>query len=209
MFKRYSHVYLLSMLYASVAMANDAFYLGGGVGADSLNDKLTVSSSGNTQKGNLGFIGGIFGGYEWTFRNCFNLGVEAFADSAVVRIKDYQTSNQAALELKYRYNYGVRVLPGYRFAPGSVVYLIGGGVEGNFKMTDTGYYSNVSNTFNSLGYQLGIGASSLIWKNLSLRGDAIYSAYSANSFNGSGNVNYHNNISTLDALVSLSYKFSC
>lgn len=197
-------VFLLITLQANAA---NGFYVGGGVGANNLFDRVTVSENGNLNSGNTGFIGGIFAGYDWQLPYCYDLALEVFGDSTTARIKDYQTSNQASLELKYRYNYGLRVLPGYRVSPNSVVYLVLGGVDGHFKMTDSGYYSVANDTFNTVGYQLGIGASSALWKNLSLRGDGIYTSYNANSLNGSSNINYHNNISTIDVMLSLSYKF--
>lgn len=205
--KKALFIAISSLLVAGSAQAaRNGWYGGVDIGASSFQDKISITNAGNATYGVQGGVLGLFGGYDLAFTNCFNLGMEAFLNGFNNKIK---VTNDAGntLESKLRYNWGVRVLPGYNITPERVVYLLAGYVNGNFRLTDNGNYSVASNSYNSGGYQLGIGGASSISRNLVLRGDIISSSYANKSFNGSSNINYKNQLSSLEGEIALVYKF--
>ncbi len=61
-----------------------------------------------------------------------------------------------------------------------------------------------------MGYELGLGGTTAVCKNLSLRGDVIFSGYGSSTvYAFSGPIQYRNhNINTMDGMLSLVYKFA-
>jgi len=220
MFKKHLLVGVVILAASSVASA-DGFYLGAGIGASDLHDKNTANVvvagedvSTNATYGKFGALGSIFGGYGWSFASQFNLGLEAFANAMSTKLT-YSTDDING-SIKDRYSYGVRVLPGYQVTPDADVHAILGYVRGNFKTAGTiiasDYTYNVTHKAN--GYQLGLGTGMNIAKNMGIRGDVIYSAYQSHTRDFSvtyGGVSAvgstKNQFDTIDAIISLAYKF--
>ena len=198
------------LLVAAVALSTtafaDGFYAGAGLGGSSLHVKLT--DSGNNHSGNYGstdVVGGLLGGYSFNMANQVNLGVEAFFNGTSDKIS--QTNANGSSDVKLRYNYGVRVLPGYQLTPDTDMHLIAGYVRGNFKFDSSDTDSSASPHYNRNGYQAGFGLGTNVDKNVFLRADMIYSGYNKISGNNEDSQAVSLKANTLDAIVSGGVKF--
>jgi len=216
---------IISIAASSCALA-DGFYAGIGAGASSFNNILStannaiasnVISNSSGDMGSTGVIGSLFAGYNFSFANKCNLGLEAFSNiMSTSTTHNMNTTSAIAiitqdLKISSRYTYGLRILPGYEITPDTTGHIILGYARGNFKITNNGKFNNISATFNSNGLQTGLGFTTAITKNLALGLDAIYTTYASQTVNGltaSGTpLTYKNKPYTLEGIVSLQYKF--
>jgi opacity protein-like surface antigen len=95
-----------------------------------------------------------------------------------------------------------------------VGHLIVGYTRGNFHVKDDGVYGFISKTWNTNGYQVGLGTTIGLFCNLALRLDAIYSGYCKQHLNGFTFVDdvrvtdvYTITPQSFDGTVSLIYNF--
>lgn len=214
MFKKISLLALVTGFgVANIAMAN-GFYAGANAGVSNLNNDLSFDSTdggdftGKVDTGDTGVTGGFLGGYTFNFASKLNLGVEAFANMDSSKT-NANVNGYGSLELKQRYAYGLRMLPGYQVTKDTDVHLLAGYVRGNFRLRDNGLLDpNLSKTFNANGYQLGFGMGTDIVKNIGVRADVIYSGYQSKKVYGSvPSDTYTNRIHTVDGVAALVYKF--
>ncbi|MCD6047283.1 MAG: hypothetical protein K0S08_930 [Gammaproteobacteria bacterium] len=217
MLKKSLLVGAIALAASSVALA-DGFYVGAGIGGTGFHDKVDntltvdgVTETSSSDHGNLGVLGGLLAGYTWNFANQFNLGVEGFANATSAKIS-HTSMDGDTTNVKARYNYGVRLVPGYQVTPDTDVHAIVGYVRGNFKAeaTDADTGASASKTQNLNGFQLGVGSGTNVAKNVVVRGDIIYSGYQnkTNSFSdGVVSLSNKNKFNTLDGVVSVAYKF--
>ena len=205
------------------AFAND-FYIGGGVGASSNNDEQKTTTQGQApithDLGATGVSGSVLGGYEFDFNNKFNLGLEPFFTIAPQKITLGQDPPSETLpdrkaEYSLRYAYGIRALPGYKIQPNVTGYAIVGVVRGSFSLKDSGAYSCTSTRYDAFGYELGLGSSIALLKNLDARLDFTYTQYARHTTDGistygslAGNpMSYRDSPSSFSAMFVLVYKF--
>lgn len=203
---------------SGVANANsDGFYAGLGIGASSFFDRHSTSVpaipfNSSADLGKIGFIGGGLLGYNWDFPSRFNFGMEVFLNGTTAKAS--LNDGVDTYTAKSRYNYGFRILPGYKWNCDTVSYVILGVANGNF---NTSYTDNLRNrsgstNFNRTGWQVGLGSATNVWCNkLFLRGDIIYTGYGTRNVNGTyigEPATFGHRLSTLDAMISLVYKFS-
>lgn len=205
MFKKTLLVAALALTATGVASAN-GFYAGLGVGGSSLTSQdsyTTPSSNTSVDTGKIGVLGNLFGGYNFNFDNQMNLGIEAFAGADSAKVEANAGSFSVSDQL--RYNYGVRMLPGYQITADTDLHLLAGYTRGNFKFsTSTGYSTNK----NANGYQVGFGSTTSVNSNFAVRGDIIYSGYKSVSTGvGTNGDSATAKASTLDGVVSGEYKF--
>lgn len=197
MFKKTLLVGAIALAASSVALA-DGFYAGAGLGGTGFHDQM----GSDDDQGNLGVIGGVFGGYTWNFANQFNLGAEAFGNATSAKAEILGVA-----DVKSRYNYGVRALPGYQVTPDTEVHAIVGFVRGNFKVEQNAGSFSQDKTFNANGFQLGLGTGTNVAKNIAVRGDLVYSGYQSKTVSDADGDSFKNKINTLDGIVSVAYKF--
>lgn len=205
----------LALAISSVASANigDGFYAGLGIGAEGFFDRQNASVpafgiSESSNLGNIGFIGGGLLGYNFAFPDRFNFGMEIFLNGTTAKASVNDTFSSAST--KTRYNYGFRILPGYKWNCDTVSYVILGVAGGAFNTSFSDGFTgrSGSNNFNRTGWQVGLGSATNIWCNkLFLRGDIIYTGYGSRN-TGNSFVSASNKLSTLDGMVSLVYKFT-
>ncbi len=193
-------------------LIQNGFYLAGEIGTASLVDKESHSLLPEThQLGSSGIIGGGYLGYEYGISDYCGLSLEFFADA---------TGFNAAIThepFTYHHNQshdiGVRVLPEYAFTPETTGHIILGYSNGQFNISDNGVYGYIDNSFTTNGFQTGLGFTTLLRDNFSLRFDAIYDIYASETRSGAGLTAgttqlYTNAFSTLAGELSLIYKFS-
>ena len=206
------------------AFAND-FYIGAGVGASSDNDKQETTTQGQApithELGSTGVSGSVVGGYEFDLNNKFNLGLEPFFTISPQKITLGQDPSSATLpyrkaEYSLRYAYGIRALPGYKILPNVVGYAIIGAIRGSFSLRDSGAYSCISTRYDVFGYQLGLGSSIELLKNLAARLDLTYTRYAHHTTDGISTygplagspMSYRDSPSSLSTMFLLIYKFN-
>lgn len=188
MFKKTLLVGAIALAASGAALA-DGFYVGGDLGATSfmVKDQINQSSSGFSSSVDTGKLGGnigLLGGYAWVFPNQFFLGAEAFAQATSAKINFNAAGGGSSddADVKLRYVYGLRVLPGYALTPDTNVYGIVGYARANVKFDGSAGTVSGSTTKNFNGYQLGLGSMTNINKNVALRGDVIYTGYQSKTF---------------------------
>ena len=195
----------------------NGFYAGGSIGAANLiNKESTLYEPGlydRHQFSATGVVGGGLLGYDYSFTETIKLGVEGFINATGLNVAAEQKYvPYSSFNANMRYNTGVRILPGYAFSPGTIGHLLLGYSYGKFNIKDNGNYGYIDKGISSNGFQTGLGFSvPCYFKNLSLRADTIYTKYSPNTALGLSTSlapqNYHDDFSTIEANLSLIYKF--
>ena len=213
---------LLSAAGFQQAFANN-FYVGAGGGIASSNDEQIVTTQGSApithDLGDMSPIGSAFGGYKFDFKNDSSLGLEAFftLSPKKIRIEDPPSATlpDRTADFSLKYAYGIRALPGYKILPDVLGYAILGLTIGSFDFQDRGAYSVTSTNFNLLGYQLGLGTSTALLKNLDARLDFIYTQYASHITNGTstygtlnGPMTYQDSPTSFSGTLSFVYKFA-
>jgi len=142
--------------YVGVAVSRDAFTIDGTEGVD---------------LGTVGWGGELNAGIGWVFQDHYYLGGEIFG-----------TANNASIDvlglakLKYRYSYGIDLVPGVKISDSTMLYGKVGYVRGNFKGTATTTGSSSTTNFN--GLQLGVGMETMVTNNVSAKIEYDYNRYS-------------------------------
>lgn len=206
-------------------------------------DFLTANGSASSDAGSVGLNTTLLAGYAWNFPNKLFVGLEAFGDYTTAKVKadtnftaatqmptgllgmsasSLDMSAAATTEMKINYVYGVRVLPGYLVTADTVAYGILGYARANTRLTSTSTVDMLGSTgttsasdyYNFDGMQLGFGSMTEIAKNVSLRGDVIYTAYKSKTIEdtittgaGTATGSMKMQMSTLEGNVALVYKF--
>lgn len=194
----------------------DGFYLGADIGVANLMDKESTPYQPGVydrhQFGATGLVGGGMIGYDYSVNERFKLGLEGFINATALNLAAEQLYNPfPSYNVSMRYNTGVRVLPGYEFSPGTIGHVLLGYSYGQLHINDNGDYGYIDRNIAANGFQAGLGLNVPFYlKNLSLRGDLIYSNYGTYNSLGSSTSftpqNYSNNFSVLEGNLSLVYK---
>ena len=195
----------------------NGLYLGGDIGFANLIDKQsTLYIPGAYDKHQLsatGFVGGGMLGYDYSLMERIKLGVEGFINGTALNLSTQQLyTPHVSYNSNMRYTAGVRLLPGYEFSPATIGHLMLGYSYGSFNIKDNGDYGFINTGLASNGFQSGLGLNvPCHFKNLSLRGDVVYTTYSAKTSDGLSptllSQNYYNNFATIEGNLSLIYKF--
>lgn len=193
-------------------------------------------SGGGTATNNAGSVGlntELLAGYAWSFPNKLFVGLEAFGNYTTAKINgsgdtdvaiaSAGISGEGTAEMKINYVYGVRVLPGFQVTPETVAYGILGYARANTRVTSSNTITSAalgsssdsnSDYYNFNGVQLGLGSMTEVAKNVSIRGDVIYTGYksrtqegSVTDANGTASGSVKMEMSTLEGNVGLVYKF--
>lgn len=239
----------------------DGFYVGGLVGLNNITNKVQyMVNSGSDQLGQMGFIGGLYVGFDYNFSfdgiftdsevyidpkmgkmgpvaapMDFKIGIEGFGmglggmngslnttslpyvtctSSGLVTSVNYNAPSNTALSVSSPFNAGIRILPAYQFQPGIFGHVILGWVYSNFTINDNGRNGIIDSSFGKNGFQGGLGWQTAISTPFSWRLDMIYSYYGSQDSAGRGvagsssaSQTYVQNINSLEADISLVYKF--
>lgn len=217
MMKKTLLVGALSLVASGAALAN-GFYAGAGVGTLNLDAKTIATSASGTvntkDTGALGVNGVLMGGYEFDFANRMVLGLEAFGNYTSAKANnDTTVLNGAATtsSLRLQYVYGARVLPGFQVTDSTSFHGILGVARGHFVSSGSAD-ANASTTNGSShvslnGYQLGLGATTDVCKNIAVRSDLIYTGYQSKTFENGTGATYKIEPSTVEFNVAAVYKF--
>lgn len=127
--------------------------------------------------GTKGFVGGVFGGYQWQQEN-FVYGAEA--DIGYNGVK----GDSGGLEAKGGVEGSLRARLGYAVTPEILVYGTGGGALKNQKIEGAG----VSESNTMLGWTAGVGTDIKITDNVFGRVEYRYTDYGDKDFGAIGNV---------------------
>jgi len=220
---------------SSMALAN-GFYVGAGVGAIGMKNKLSsTSTTTNSEQGttnvyenndfntDVAVNSALFMGYALFFPNKYVLSLEAFANASPVSVNNVVNNSYSTIDSSIKFNsvYGVRLLPGFQVTKSSIVYAIAGYALANAKVQGTlngtaldspRLDSQYDETRHLNGYQLGLGAMTHVANHVLIRGDLIYSGYqstsvTATSNNGDLSNTYSVKPYTIEANLSLMYQF--
>lgn len=215
----------------------DGVYLGADIGLLTLFQKSSVSinatSPGNflgsykQQEGYFGVTGGGIIGYDYSLQQKIKLGIEGYINGTNVTIYQSQLTvvpqyDYANTTTRQNYAWGFRALPGYELSPGVVAHLILGYSNAQFNIkspppaTGLGLYQPIINqTFSRNGFQSGIGLTSIVYHNFSLRIDGLFTTYGTHSspsytYNNGSTVytgTFNSVLNTFEGDLTLSYKF--
>jgi outer membrane immunogenic protein len=167
---------------SSAAFAGDGAYLGGVIGRDVgvTSTTFPAPGGGTLENGMSGFAGGVFGGYGFDFDQ-FNVAAEAFANYSG---SDGNTTAGGAGNVKtaIQYNYGLAVLPGFKFTDETAMYGRLGFTRGAFRASGTLLPASVNADLN--GLQLGIGIETTLSDTLTARGEYVYNKYQSTTVGG-------------------------
>lgn len=200
--------------FTPVPSKKNSFYIGIDAGAADLMNK--ESHSVNPESHNLGVIGpvaGAYAGYDFGIVSQFRAAVEIFLDVTDLQTRIVHDNN--TYRMYQYYNTGIRLLPAYVFEPQTTAHLIFGYANGRFKIKDNGVYGLVSDSYNSGGYQVGMGFDTQLQEHFFVRLDALYNSYGSTTKQGTGltgagsTQSYTNRFSQLAGELSLYYRFVC
>ena len=224
-------IFLLIILVAPHAFAN-SLYVGGGIGVSNCADTQLITAPSAPSAAptthdysGLGFLSSVLAGYNIDLTKHFNLGLELFftGSNNQIGVDDISinplTPGQpiTTMRISQRYAYGIRMLPGYEIAPNINGHLIIGVSKGTFRLIDNGAYALAESEFGVYGPQFGLGLSAGLWKNVDMRLDFVYTRYPHQHYTTSGplpsvpvtgSASYYDSLSTLDGVLSLTYKFN-
>ncbi|MFA6408941.1 MAG: hypothetical protein WCW01_02030 [Gammaproteobacteria bacterium] len=222
---------LLTMLVIPSAFAN-SLYVGAGIGVSNCADTQLITAPSAPSAAptthdysGLGLLSSALAGYNLDLPKRFNLGLELFLTGSnnQIGVDDIsinpETSGQpiTTMRISQRYAYGVRMLPGYEIAPNVNGHLILGVSRGTFRLIDNGAYALAESEFGVYGPQFGLGFSVSLLQHLDMRLDFIYTKYPHQHYTTSGplpsvpatgSASYYDSLSTLDGVLSLTYKFN-
>jgi hypothetical protein len=234
MIKKLVCLSLVGLFASPMAMA-DGFYVGAGAGAMYAKTKMAVDSSvtsnvkttatsNDDYPTDIGLNTALLLGYGHTFKNRAYIGLEGFGNWPSVKtegaISGTYVSNSA--DLSFNSVYGFRMLAGYQLSAKTTAYGIVGyaraKVQSNTTATgnvlsDPGLDTTASSDETLNGYQFGLGAMRKISEHISLRADAIYSAYehtssvTTTSSNGVLSNSVQQTPYTIETDLSLLYQF--
>jgi outer membrane immunogenic protein len=171
----------------------DQFYVGLQGGYDAYGINVTDNIGGDTSKvtaNPLGWVGGIFAGYGKYF-NRFYLGAEAFYNDSSADYKNTinDTDDGIFSETTYKVdsNYGIAIIPGYKFTDATLCYARLAYNVSHIKVSSflTGtaandYNGNASKTLG--GFMYGVGVETLIPQlsdHVSVRAEYTYTDFSS------------------------------
>ncbi len=197
--------------YDAMPTNTNGLYLAGNVGIENLFDSESHTLyPEHHQLGALGVIGGGFIGYDYSLGRQTTIALELFADATGVNTSISHSPKTYAMN--QRYDIGVRILPEYSINDSTVVHIMLGYINGNFSISDNGVYGTVSNSFNSSGFQTGLGFTTSFTEHFMTRLDMIYNLYAGNSTTGlwvtpPARQTYKNQFNSLVGQLALIYKF--
>lgn len=217
MMKKTLLVGALSLVASGAALAN-GFYAGAGVGTLNLDAKTVDTTAAGTvttsDTGNLGVNGVVMGGYEFAFANRMVLGLEAFGNYTSAKISnstDVRSGLDTNSSLRLQSVYGVRVLPGYQVCESTSFHGILGVARGHFISSGSADVNasteSGSSHFSVNGYELGLGTTTDVYKNIAVRTDLIYTGYQSKTFEDNDGDTYKIEPSTVEFNVAAVYKF--
>lgn len=187
------------------------FYIAGDIGVASMYNKESHSIDPEThQLGAAGIIGGGYAGYEFNLDR-YGLGLEFFADATGLNAAI--THDPCTYQRNQSYLLGFRILPKFAFTGITSGHVLLGYTNGQFNISDNGVYGYINTHYNKSGFQTGLGITTDLYTNLSVRLDAIYNLYGSETSIGSGLTAgsvqlYTNTFNTLAGELSVIYKFA-
>ncbi|PIQ43076.1 MAG: hypothetical protein COV52_00740 [Gammaproteobacteria bacterium CG11_big_fil_rev_8_21_14_0_20_46_22] len=180
---------------------NTPIYLGMGLGVQSLKAENRFENGGQDDFGSHGLLAGLYAGYNHHFARRFNLGGEVFFNLANTSASSYG-SYDPSLHFKNRYEYGLRLLPGYQLTQNTFFHLILGVENASFKSSTGGY----NKTYTKTAPVIGIGSTTGFTQHLALRGDISYASFPRESYTLNG-TSFKTRSSMVEAMLSLVYRF--
>jgi hypothetical protein len=197
--------------------AYNGFYVGGDIGVANLIDSESTPYEpflyDRHQFSATGFVGGGMVGYDFQAFDRIRVGIEGFINGTALNIAAKQNyAPFPSFDANMRYNAGVRVLPGLAFSHDTVGYVLLGYSYGRFNIHDNGNYGFIDQGISNNGFQSGLGVKvPCYFNNFFLRGDVMYTSYGNRDSLGLSTSftpqYYYNNFATIEATLSLIYKF--
>ena len=128
-----------------------------------------------------GFGGGVFAGYHYGMANTF-LAVEGFlnySDASIsLSARDTELDYSYSAKVQARESYGLAARAGVKVNNATGVYVRGGWVQTNFKLSERdsdGYRFSYDDTADA--FQYGVGIETMVGANLSLRAEYVLADY--------------------------------
>jgi len=188
----------LSNTYVAPENPFHGFYVGAGLNAIDLNDKMTITSPNtpsSTYQGGQHNVGGtLFAGYGIPIQQ-FYLGAELFYRYAPTNDKSQTItftsgSSNSFDKVKTDRDGGLAIKAGYRVAPNTLLYLLLGAEYSRIKVTNQSTDSSAHNNAfskNKLGFMPGIGIATFLTNHLLLNLQYTYTSYSSFSYTPADN----------------------
>ena len=191
----------------TIQVLHDGFYVGAGVGYDmyrigkqvSVADGDGDSISSSRHASGAGWVGGIFGGYGMYFDR-FYLAAELLGNWSGASAGGNDSINNAdgsfiatSSNVDVRETYGISILPGIKVNDATLAYVRLGYNRTKFNpsetvTTDDTAAITTSNSNTRGGFNYGVGLETVVWQNISVRGEYTRTNYS--SFNTSIGTTY-------------------
>lgn len=203
-----SHSWAGTMGLAPSAINYGGFYVGGMAGVSDLSTKFEyMINPGSAQIGEIGFIGGLFVGYNFIFFNDYNVEIEGFGNglgglrgsittttlpnvtctsSGLTTTVNYNAPSSSTVTFSTPYNAGVRILPGYQIQNGGQFHLIAGWQYSSFTVNDNGSHGYINKSFSGSGFETGAGWETPLLDPLLLRIDLLYTMFGTYDVVGRG-----------------------
>lgn len=187
-------------------------YVGGQIGYGWGNDKWSFQGINYTVPAKPdGFLGGIYGGYNWQVGNGFVLGADA--DFTFSDMKESGISGDDGGAPDARYGYGSKIdwtaalrgRVGYgidRFLP-----YVAGGVAFAHQNVSASLSAPFSESATRTGWTVGVGLDYAVTDNLIVRAEYRYSDFGKKTFSPVGWTPFDDRLSVNDIRVGIAYKF--
>ena len=207
-----------------------------GSGATTFDDGSSTAGTSTTNAGSdIELNSAAFAGYAWSLPHQLFLGTEVFGNlmnasiynstaQAISQVDAHNVSSEGSGDYTLKNAFGARILPGFQIKPDVVAYGILGYTRAHIDInsnassitvdSDTATIPSSTSSYNTNGYQLGLGSMINVTEHIFIRGDVIYTGYQ--------NIDSHSTItegdgvttgsstlqfSTLEADLSVGYQF--
>lgn len=159
--------------YQPAPHATHSVYVGVAVSRDFFQLENISDSRGSLDLGNDGWNGELNGGIGWVFQDHYYLGAEIFGTVNSAEI------NVGRDSLKYKYSYGIDLVPGVKISDSTMLYGKVGYIGAEFDASGSRFGSKDKN---KSGLQLGLGLETMVTNNVSTKIEYDYNTFS--KFNG-------------------------
>lgn len=197
MLKKLISVMLFALPMTCLAWGSSGFYVGGGVGADTIDfsNKSYVKQPPAEQKFSVlnetdnaaqGLLGSLFGGYSYVHENFYlagetNINVSSAAFKTTNSEFDHPAGQATYARMKIIPSWGLSVLPGWLLLQDTaLIYARFGYAGGDFHINTTdSSLGNISQVLS--GFRYGLGIEKRIYKNIGLRFEYSHIIYQSST----------------------------
>ena len=183
MFKKLILTTAILAVTSTVALANDAPYVGGSLGVNADTFKFKDEANDTTDVGGRGAIANLFAGYGATVNQNIYLGGEVFADLTSSEADAKSGTDSSKDSMKEKYGYGISFIPGIMLSDHTLAYGRLGLVRSRFELSESNGTNSGTDKKTLTGGQIGVGLQTTLTQNVDLRGEYDFTSYKSGNFN--------------------------